>query len=358
MKIGIDVRPLQDPLSRGVSSYARPLVSEMLRQNSPKDFVLYVSGRQSPEFSRSDIEIRRAPLPSKLNNAAMRFFGSPTIDAMLGTEKIFLPNLNFWSLGNRAKATVTVHDLSFLVEPTWFSPKERLWHASIDWRGLLRKATSIITLSEHTKRELSELADLDEKKIFHIPPGIPEVAEATEPGPAFPYILFLGVLEPRKNIGIALKSFDILAAKNPEMHFVLAGAISPRSRLPASKFPDRVHFLGQISAVGKGALLRGASALFLPSLYEGFGFPPLEAMSVGVPVVASSAGALPETIGSAGLLLDPADTQGFADALASVCYDNDVRQLLVARGYERANNFSWKKCADETLKIIRDENRN
>jgi glycosyltransferase involved in cell wall biosynthesis len=116
---------------------------------------------------------------------------------------------------------------------------------------------------------------------------------------------------------------------------------------------DRIHFLDQVSAEQKSVLLKNAKALFFPSLYEGFGFPALEAMSAGAPIVASSAGALPETIGNAGILLDPRGTGAFAEALDQVLNDNALRRILIDRGFERAKNFSWEKCAEETIKIIR-----
>jgi glycosyltransferase involved in cell wall biosynthesis len=282
----------------------------------------------------------------------MRFFGSPTLDGQLGTNTIFMPNLNFWSVGSKTRLTVTVHDLSFLVDPTWFTPRERLWHKTIDLKGLLRRANAIITLSEHTKRELIGLLDIDDDKIHHIAPGVPQVTSSGQKAFDFPYILFLGAIEPRKNIAGALAAFELLAQRNKDFHFVLAGPCRMDNEQWTMNKSDRIHFLNQVSPEQKGALLRNAKALFFPSLYEGFGFPAVEAMSVGVPVVASSSAALPETIGSAGLLLDPMDTSGFAGALEQVLSDNILRETLIARGYERIKDLSWERCAKETMKVI------
>lgn len=355
MPIGIDIRPLQDPVSRGVSSYARPLLEAMIKLQGAAAFKFFAAGRRplsptlSPLGGRENIKHLR--VPSKIVNAGMRWLGSPTLDGQLGTPNIFMPNLNFWSVGLDAKLTVTVHDLSFLVDPTWYSPRGRAWHALANATGLIRRADQIITLSEHTKTELVELMDIDEKRIHHIRPGLPAILSADERPCEFPYILFLGVLEKRKNIAGALRAFELFAQKNKDVHFVLAGPQSTTYHLQPTT-SSRVHLLGAVSEAKKAALLRHATALFLPSFYEGFGFPPLEAMSVGVPVVASTAGALPETVGNAGILLDPIDLGGFADALAEICASNDLRQTLIARGYEQIKPFSWNQCARETLKVI------
>lgn len=168
----------------------------------------------------------------------------------------------------------------------------------------------------------------------------------------FPYILWLGALERRKNVAGALAAFAAAADRIPNTHFVLVGSGDKRWTIDDGRYSNRIHFIGPVTPERKGALLRNAQCLFLPSFYEGFGFPPLEAMSVNVPVVASSAGALPETIGSAGLLLDPFDIGGFADALVAVCNDQNLRQKLINRGEERVKSFSWGRCADETYRLL------
>lgn len=382
-KIGIDIRSLQDPVARGVSAYGRSIIEAMIQTQGSDAFRFFTAGSSpltlpSPlTGARGNTHLR---LPSKVVNLGMRFFGSPTIDGMLGEKNIFMPNLNFWSVGSKARLTVTVHDLSFLVDPTWFTPRERLWHRLINLKGLLRRADAIITLSRHTKSELVDLLNIDEEKIHHIAPGVPMVSQSHPSSPLFqgrnqifnplfekegvggvpfPYILFLGAIEARKNIAGALAAFELLAKEDPNIHFVLAGPRPNRRGKTSPIFAnrsfasaDRIHFLGQVDAEQKGALLRNAKALFLPSFYEGFGFPAIEAMSVGVPVVASSAGALSETVGNAGLLLDPMDTSGFANALHQILSDEQLRQTLIARGYERIKDFSWERCAEETLKII------
>jgi len=370
MKIGIDLRSLQDKTSRGVSSYARPLIRELAKQNGAEAFVGFASGRlPAPDLG---IAVKKIDLPSKIVNASLAFFNYPKIDRLLGTETVWMPNLNFWSFGKGARVVLTIHDLSFLVDPSWYSVKERIWHKAIGAKELIARADKIITLSQHTANELNELLKVPAEKIAVIPPGVPPIKNSPHPplsqgrdtdllplfekegvrGILFPYILFLGAVEPRKNIEIALAAFDLLAQKNKDIHFVLAGPRRMNDERWKMDNSDRIHFLDQVSAEQKSVLLKNAKALFFPSLYEGFGFPALEAMSAGAPIVASSAGALPETIGNAGILLDPRGTGAFAEALDQVLNDNALRRILIDRGFERAKNFSWEKCAEETFKII------
>jgi glycosyltransferase involved in cell wall biosynthesis len=400
MKIGVDLRPLQDPIARGVSSYARPLIEEMMRQQGAENLRFFTTGRNTPHPTLSPLgargrnnppltgggvaegrerdedegcgeSIKHLHLPSRLVNFGMRTLGSPTLDGQLGTRRVFMPNIGFWAVGPTASLTVTVHDLSFILDPSWYSPRARLWHGAIGFRGLLSRADRIITLSEYVKGELTDMLDIDPAKIHHIPPGIPEVSPSLrgtegdeaisrsprpygprDDGLGFPYILFLGVLEKRKNIAGALRAFELAAPKIPNTHFVLAGAGDVSCFMLHASCSDRIHFLGPVTQEKKAALFRGARALFMPSYHEGFGFPPLEAMSAGVPVIASASGALPETIGDAGLLLDPEDTGGFAEALCEIEGNEALRTKLIARGNERCRLFSWERCAKETWDII------
>jgi len=352
MKIGIDLRSLQDKTNRGASSYAVPLIEEMTRQASADPFIGFVSGR----YPAPDLKFptKKIDLPSKITNASLSLFNYPKIDLLLGTETVWMPNWTFWSFSKTARVILTVHDLSFMVDPSWYSAKDRLWHRIIHAKKLIARADKLLTLSEHTAGELNELMHVPAEKISVIPPGVPPVLSSNDKTLGFPYILFIGVIEPRKNIETALAAFDLLAKKNKDIHFVLAGPRHMNHEPWTMDHPERVHFLGQVSPEQKGALLRNAKALFFPSYYEGFGFPALEAMSVGVPVVASGVGALPEVVKNAGILLDPRDAGAFAEALDQVLNDRALRETLISRGYERVKNFSWERCAAETMRAIRD----
>ena len=172
------------------------------------------------------------------------------------------------------------------------------------------------------------------------------------------YVLAVGTIEPRKNYPTLVRAFDALAADDPtscSSSPAPAGGAATRSTPPlaAAHHRDRVCTLGYVSADDRRDLLAGASVLAYPSHYEGFGFPPLEAMAAGVPVVATRAGAMPEVVGDAALLVDPDDVDALADACSTVLTDDDTRRDLVARGRARHAGFSWAQTVDELLDLYR-----
>jgi glycosyltransferase involved in cell wall biosynthesis len=167
-----------------------------------------------------------------------------------------------------------------------------------------------------------------------------------------PFVLAIATLEPRKNLAHLVSAFGFLAASHPDLHLVIAGRDGPArpavdqaiSRLP-DDVRERVVLAGQVDDAGRRALLDTARVLAYPSIYEGFGFPLLEAMSASVPVVAARAGSIPEVAGDAALLVEPTDERGLAEALDRVLTDDELRSQLVARGHDRIGTFSWTATA-------------
>jgi glycosyltransferase involved in cell wall biosynthesis len=172
------------------------------------------------------------------------------------------------------------------------------------------------------------------------------------------YVLALGTVEPRKDLPTLVAAFDAVAARDRDLRLVVAGPDG--WGLPAfeeavtrAAHRDRIVRLGWVGAADRAGLLAGATVFAYPSIYEGFGFPPLEAMSVGVPVVTTTAGALPEVLGNAARFAAPGDIDGLAEALSVVLEDPDVRRDLVDRGRARVEAYSWDRCADGLLDLYR-----
>jgi glycosyltransferase involved in cell wall biosynthesis len=215
---------------------------------------------------------------------------------------------------------------------------------------LARRARLVITVSEFSRGELIDVLQLDPDKIVVIPEGVDErFGPEVDPEPAKrayqlerPYVLFVGTASERKNLNALEHVADLLKAEGVDL--VIAG--SDRGYLRGGQTP--VRRLGYVPEELLPSLYAGAVVLTLPSHYEGFGLPCLEAMASGVPVVAGNTGALPQTVGDAGLLVDPEDREQLADALATAAFSRETRKKLIAAGLARAKVHSWERTAELT----------
>ena len=276
-----------------------------------------------------------------------------------------------WSPANTgplavSRQVLTIHDLSPLDHPEWFAPAFALWYQML-LPPLARRVRRVLTPSTFSRGRVIQRLGLPEEKVLAVPGGVePAHFHPTEPaavraryGLAGPYLLFVGTLEPRKNLSTLLSAWEILCPANPALELVIAGGRSPvfRSALPAKDQtrPTRVRFLGTVPDLDLPGLYSGAVALVLPSLYEGFGLPVLEAMACGTPAISSRAGALAETAGEAAILVDPADSQGLSRAIEQILRDEGLRAELQRRGFERAASFPWSQTAGRMWKIFQDE---
>jgi glycosyltransferase involved in cell wall biosynthesis len=172
------------------------------------------------------------------------------------------------------------------------------------------------------------------------------------------FVLALGTVEPRKNLPTLVRAFDRVADDDPNLTLVVAGPDgwdrdAFTAAWSAARHRERVWRLGYVTEDERRDLLAGATVFAYPSVYEGFGHPPLEAMAAGVPVVAADAGALPEILGDAAVLVDPSDVDAIADGLHRVIHDASLRATLTARGTERAGRFSWDDAAPEFVDLYR-----
>ncbi len=226
---------------------------------------------------------------------------------------------------------------------------------------ILRRASAIITVSNFTREELVAWLPEVGHKVTVIHNGsharaAPAAGPDSEASP--PYALMLGTLEPRKNLPLALDALRILRRRGVDLRLVLAGGRSSLLDVPAllrkrGLGEPEVTRTGYIDDARVSALLAGARVLVFPSLYEGFGMPLLEGMEAGVPVVGVRAGATPETVGDAGLLVEPGDAEAFADAMEQAAFDEGLRARLIPAGRAQAAKFTWERAATETLELYR-----
>jgi glycosyltransferase involved in cell wall biosynthesis len=278
------------------------------------------------------------------------------VDVVHGTNYVVPP-------AHRAGAVVTVYDLTSVRFPELCAP------ASLRYPGLVRRAVErgalVHVLASAIGDEVHDLLGVPRDRIRVVPSGIDEAAGG-DAGAGHrlagsdEYVLALGTVEPRKRVDDLVRAFDRIAGDRPSLRLVVAGPDgwgidSFLAAMEASPFASRIRRIGWVHASARADLLAGASVLAVPSVYEGFGYPPLEAMAAGTPVVTTTAGSLPEVVGDAALLVPPRDVDALAAALCSVLDDDGgLRADLRRRGLARAATFRWDECAARLVGVYRE----
>ena len=268
-------------------------------------------------------------------------------------------------LVRRWARVVTVHDLAFLRFPEFLTPNSLQYYQQI--HRSVAEAERIISVSEATRRDLLELTTALPTKIVVVPEGVnPAFRPISEDeaakqvlrrfGIARPYFLFVGTLEPRKNLGSLLEAFRRFRAtcNAVEPLLVLAGSrgwLTEDLDRPIGQLGDSVRLLGRVSDEDLVPLYNAALALALVSHYEGFGLPPLEAMACGRPTLVSNVASLPEVVGEAGIIVAPDDVDAMSDALRELWQDSTLRQELGRRALRRASSFNWRIVARKTEQV-------
>ncbi len=260
---------------------------------------------------------------------------------------------------------LTVHDLIFERYPQHHTWTNRAF-LRLGMPLFVKAAQAIIAVSQQTRRDLTALYHVPEEKIHVVyegvdarfAPGDPaQVARIRERfSPERPYLLMVGTLEPRKNHAAALRVLARLAREGFPHRLLIAGGrgwlFRPiRKLVDELGLGDRVRFTGYVTDEELPALYTGADCLVMPSLYEGFGFPVLEAMACGTPVVCSNVSSLPEVAGSAALLVDPRDEEALLAGVRRVLTEPTLARELSQRGRRQAARFSWSRCAEETVAV-------
>lgn len=375
MRVLIDVKLLGKGGTTGVSGYAKEVVSGLL-SGTKHEYRLFYNGYSMnplPQewLSNPKVSVLNWHIPNKLFHLTTRLFNFPSLAKQKNIDLVFSPHFHILPSGDIPRV-VTFHDLSFIHYPQFFSPKQRVWHWWQNYATQARQATHIVAVSEYTKADLVNILKIPPEKITVIYSGIgKEFKKISQDDPVLlqyklkqnlhkPFFLFVGTLEPRKNIPTLIKAFALLK-QNPQFknfELIIVGrpgykASEVYAEVNRSGCAEDIRFLNNVSDEQRPILYNLSHAFVFPTFFEGFGFPPLEAQACGTPVVASDRTSLPEILGDTALYFNPWKTAELAQQMERVATDPKLRQTLIQQGLANAKKFTWQKAAKQLDEVFR-----
>ncbi|MEO1163919.1 MAG: glycosyltransferase family 1 protein [Chloroflexota bacterium] len=372
--IGIDYTPAYEQ-GAGIGRLTRDLVTALLAYDSATQYKLFVSGA-------SHSELKFAPAPNGVWKSTRL---SPTwlariwhrtqlpvpVEAFTGQVDLYhATDFTLPPTLPSTKTIVTVHDLSFVRVPDAASARLRAYLNAVVPRSV-RRATHVLADSQATKDDLCDLYGLQDADVTALLSGIDARYEPTKDIVELmttrnkysisdkPYIFSIGTVQPRKNYSRLIRALKIIRERGLNVQLVIAGGKGwlegeMYQTLDETGMREHVNLIGFVDDEDVPALYSGAECVAYVSLYEGFGFPVLEGMACGTPVVTSNVSSLPEVAGDVAIMVDPYEVEAIADAIETVLTDSDLRNDMIQRGYTHARQFTWEKSARKLHTIYRD----
>lgn len=355
MRIAIDASRCTVRRVTGTEHYAIQLIRALIRRESTHQITLYFRDEPAPDLFPHSPQVTYRVIPFRRAWTHLRFAAELWRDR---PDVAFVP-AHTLPLFFPGRAVVTVHDLGYRWFPQAHSRSQRLY---LDWttRYSAHRASIVLADSQATAADLNCCYGTPAERIRVVYPGVdvPPVGDVQAVRQKYrlerPYFLFIGTLQPRKNIARLVEAYRLWKEQHPDQQIDLVLAGKPGWLYDPAWIEgvEGVHLTGYIDEIDKGTLYAGALALVFPSLHEGFGFPVLEAMHCGTPVIASRTSSLPELVGEAGLLVDPLDAGLITEAMSRVSEDSVLRTRLVEMGYARVKQFTWERAAEQVMTAL------
>lgn len=351
----MDYRPALRTRS-GVGEYAHQVARHLVVDYPADSLTLFTSSwkdRPDPQLGTAwpGVRVSDHRVPVRLLNLAWHNIEWPPVEWLApGPYDVVLSPHPLVTPTRRAAQVITIHDIDFLEHPERTTSEIRRDYPRLAGAHA-RRADRVIVPSRHTAAEVTQVLGVPRERIALCPPGAPVWPEPVKGPSPDGYILFMGTLEPRKNVGTLLAAYGRLLSRHSDLpKLVLAGSAGEEARqwLDAISRPPlagHVEHIGYVSEQDRQRVYSGARVLVMPSLNEGFGMPALEAMSLGIPVIASDRGALPEVVGDAGLIVSPTGEDSLSAAIERALTEKSLVDRLTRRGYERARQFDWHDTA-------------
>ena len=373
MKVGLNATSLLSPLT-GIGQYTYQLAKGLQKFKELELDMFYANGWSTEVRDKPIKQIRNIKLlvkkfiPKTYEISRMiqqSYFNERSFDKVKGIYH----EPNFLAFDYAGPLVLTVHDLSWIHYPE-MHPADRVRNMNKHFQKSMERASMIITDSQAIKHEIMDMFGVADNRIKSIPLGVESLFRPLNEEESTPvlqqhglsyqkYILAVGTLEPRKNLSSALLAYMQLPASIRKYYpLVLVGMNGwHTSALEKQMAPlvaaGEIRQLGYLEREDLAAIIAGATTLVYPSIYEGFGLPPLEAMTCGVPVIASNVSSLPEVVGDSGLLVNPHDIDDIAKAMETMITAPDIRAASAQKALARSAEFSWDSCVDQTMGIYR-----
>jgi len=369
MKIAIHAADLDHKRIDGTRVYIFNVLKNLGLINKKDTFIIYHQSEFNPNLAPpvfKNYAIKKLPFPKFWTQ--VRFAWQVFRDA---PDVLWMPMHNVPILRRRKmKVVVTIHDLAFKIFPSYFPPRDLAKLNRLSDHAI-KNADQIIAVSNSTKNDILKFyPEISQDKITVVHHGfdseifsrkiITKEAErlmATYDLEPRTYLLYVGAIQPRKNLNVLIDAFEKIKTLRPELKLVIAGAPawqyqSTLDKIASSQFANDIIVTGVLNFSQIAALYQKAEVFVFPSLYEGFGIPVLEAMAAGVPVVLANNSSLPEVAGDSALYFETESSIDLTEKIESILKDEKLRKELIKKGSERVKEFSWEKCARQTLDVI------